>query len=177
MERWAAEALRRALDKVAAQRNLSGYPHIVDHGQWVLTRDGAWTGGFWIGLLWALYEEDGDTTVREQAERLLQGFLTRAGERTNHDLGFMFCPSAVAGWRITGAERYRSGAIEAAVDPAAPVPPERTRDVAPVGETVRADHLRHHEFQRIEPRLVRRLGRRSQGLLDHLPQLARRWRT
>jgi unsaturated chondroitin disaccharide hydrolase len=119
VERWAAEALHRALDKVAAQRNLSGYPHIVDHGQWVLTPDGAWTGGFWIGLLWALYEEGGDATVREQAERLLQGFLKRAGERTNHDLGFMFCPSAVAGWQITGEERYRTAALEAAASLAA----------------------------------------------------------
>ncbi len=114
MERWGEIALQRALDKVAQNLTLAGYPHITEHGRWVTTTDGAWTGGFWIGLLWIAYEERGEPRFRDTAEALLQSFAGRTGERHNHDLGFMFCPSAVAGWRITSEERYRTVALHAA---------------------------------------------------------------
>lgn len=114
MERWGELALQRALDKVAQNRTLVGYPHITQQGRWVTTADGAWTGGFWIGLLWIAYQERGDQRLREAAEALLQKFMQRAHEGHNHDLGFMFCPSAVAGWSITGDERYRETALQAA---------------------------------------------------------------
>ena len=114
MERWGEIALQRALDKVAQNRTLVGYPHITEQGRWVTTSDGAWTGGFWIGLLWIAYEERGDPHFREAAEALLENFMQRAYERHNHDLGFMFCPSAVAGWSITSDERYRETALQAA---------------------------------------------------------------
>ena len=114
MERWGEIALQRALDKVAQYRTLDGYPHITKQGRWMTTADGAWTGGFWIGLLWIAYEEHGDLRFREAAEALLQNFMQRTRERHNHDLGFMFCPSTVAGWSITGEERYREASLQAA---------------------------------------------------------------
>ena len=114
MERWGEVALQRALDKVEQNHTLAAYPHITKQGQWVTTADGAWTGGFWIGLLWIAYEERRDARFREAAETLLQRFTQRASERQNHDLGFMFCPSAVTGWRITGNEHYREAALRAA---------------------------------------------------------------
>jgi unsaturated chondroitin disaccharide hydrolase len=124
MEPWAAIALQRALDKVAQNRMLVGYPHVTKRGQWVTTMDGAWTGGFWIGLLWIAYEERGDSHFRETAEALLQNFMQRAHEQRNHDLGFMFCPSAVAGWSITGDRRYREAALQAAESLTAQFHPE-----------------------------------------------------
>lgn len=114
MERWGEVALQRALDKVAQNRSLTAYPHITKQGRWVTTADGAWTGGFWIGLLWIAYEERRDVRFRDAAETLLQRFMQRAGEQQNHDLGFMFYPSAVIGWRVTGDERYREASLHAA---------------------------------------------------------------
>ena len=114
MESWGEIAWQRALDKVAQNRTLTGYPHITKQGHWVTTTDGAWTGGFWIGLLWILYETHGDMDVRKKAEALLLHFMQRAQEQHNHDLGFMFCPSAVKGWTITGENRYREAALQAA---------------------------------------------------------------
>lgn len=111
---WPAPALERALDTVEAQLDRDGYPHVTDGGRWVRSSDGLWTGGFWIGLLWAGYAERGDRRFRAAAERLLAGLVERAGERHNHDLGMLFCPSAVRGYELTGEPRYRDAAVTAA---------------------------------------------------------------
>ena len=112
--RWLLSALERALDTVEAQLDVAGYPHVTERGRWVRSADGFWTGGFWIGLLWSAYDERGDERFRDAAERLLADFVGRAGERRNHDLGMMFCPSAVRGYELTGDSRYREAALEAA---------------------------------------------------------------
>jgi unsaturated chondroitin disaccharide hydrolase len=111
---WIDDALDRALDSVEARLGDDRYPHITEGGEWVTSEDGLWTGGFWIGLLWAGYEERGDARFRAAAERLLEGFITRSGEEHNHDLGMMFGPSAVRGWELTGNARYRDAAVQAA---------------------------------------------------------------
>lgn len=112
--RWAREALDLALDSVEARLEMESFPHVTERGKWITTPDGAWTGGFWIGLLWTGYEIRGDERFRRSAERLLSRFVKRADERRNHDLGMMFYPSAVTGWELTGNERYRDAAVRAA---------------------------------------------------------------
>jgi unsaturated chondroitin disaccharide hydrolase len=112
--RWLDEALDRALDSVENRLDDDRYPHVTEGGEWVTSDDGLWTGGFWIGLLWAGYEERGDERFRATAERLLEGFITRTGEAHNHDLGMMFGPSAVRGWELTGDVRYRDASLAAA---------------------------------------------------------------
>lgn len=111
---WIETALETALDSVGARIDLDRYPHVTEGGEWVLSDDGFWTGGFWIGLLWAGYEERGDRRFRAAAERLLWRFAARADEPRNHDLGMMFCPSAVTGYELTGDARLRDAALEAA---------------------------------------------------------------
>src|SRR5690554_4356892 len=112
---WLAPALDRALDRVAkSSGELTDFPHITEAGEWVTYPDGVWTGGFWIGQLWLLYRLRRDQGVRLRAEELLERYLPRRQEEQNHDLGMMFYPNAVMGWRLTGEERYRLGAIDAA---------------------------------------------------------------
>lgn len=113
---WITDALGRALDSVEARLDIDGYPHVTENGEWILSDDGFWTGGFWIGLLWAGYEERRDERFREAAERLLEAFVDRARETQNHDLGMMFCPSAVKGYELTGDKRYRAAALTAAAN-------------------------------------------------------------
>ncbi len=113
-EDWATAALGRALDCVAARLGTAGYPHVTQGGQWVTSADGSWTGGFWAGLCWAGYEERGDQQFRSAAERALPPLMGRASEPRNHDLGMMFYPSAVKGFQLTGAPRYRQAALQAA---------------------------------------------------------------
>jgi unsaturated chondroitin disaccharide hydrolase len=113
-EPWVEVALARALDCVAGRLGATGYPHVTRGGRWTTSADGFWTGGFWIGLCWAGYEERREERFRAAAEQALEPFLQRASERHNHDLGMMFCPSAVKGFRLTGEPRYREAALRAA---------------------------------------------------------------
>ncbi len=50
------EAIDRMLMRVrdTAGRVGDGFPHWADpeSGQWTVTADGDWTGGFWVAMLW-----------------------------------------------------------------------------------------------------------------------------
>jgi len=73
-----------------------------------------WTGGFWAGLLWLSYEHDGDQKSLVRAKFFTDRLLPRAHDANNHDLGFMFVPSAIKGWQLGGDEGYRLAAMQAA---------------------------------------------------------------
>ncbi|CQR52441.1 MULTISPECIES: glycoside hydrolase family 88 protein [Haloferax] len=75
-----------------------------------------WTTSFWTGLCWLAYEATGDRTFRDAAEAQLATFERRltAGDVKTHDLGFLYTLSAIAGYRLTDLERYRSAALTAA---------------------------------------------------------------
>lgn len=103
------------IDRIDQQRaRQADFPHITKGGKWVYTEDGVWTGGFWTGLQWLAYSETKDEKFLHEAERLTQRLLPRANDEVNHDLGFMFYPTAVYGWRATGKEEYRAAAVRAA---------------------------------------------------------------
>ncbi len=65
-------------------------------------------------MLWLLYLERRAEWVRREAERWLQRLAPRQTDTTTHDLGFLFEPSFIRGYRITGEPAYRSAAIQAA---------------------------------------------------------------
>ncbi len=112
---WHRRALERALDRVEkTSQELVDFPHVTEKGEWVTHADGVWTGGFWIGQLWLLYQLRRQPEVRQRAIDLLERYLPRRTEQRNHDLGMMFYPSAVVGWRLTGDARYREAGIDAA---------------------------------------------------------------
>lgn len=111
---WLDGSIRRAVD--GTRRLAAGardFPHIVDHGAWQFTRDGVWTGGFWAGCLW-LAVQQGAADLRVPAIAMTERLLPRVHDTRNHDLGFMFYPSAVAAWRATEDLRYLDAAKAAA---------------------------------------------------------------
>jgi unsaturated chondroitin disaccharide hydrolase len=112
---WIDHAIGKA---VARSRGIAGevndFPHITNHGAWQCTPDGVWTGGFWAGILWLAYETDGGDDLRRLAVQFTERLLPRSSDAHNHDLGFMFFPSAIKAWSLTGEERYRKAAILAA---------------------------------------------------------------
>lgn len=65
-----------------------------------------WTNGFWAGMMWQMYRDTGDGRYAEIArftERRLDAcFESFLG--LHHDVGFMWLPSAVADWRLTGSK-------------------------------------------------------------------------
>ncbi|OPH46584.1 glycosyl hydrolase family 88 [Paenibacillus ferrarius] len=75
-----------------------------------------WTNGFWPGMLWHMYQatqEEPYKTAAEGVERRLDAAL-EGFEGLHHDVGFMWLPSAVANYRLTGNERSKTRGLHAA---------------------------------------------------------------
>jgi unsaturated chondroitin disaccharide hydrolase len=112
---WIGEAIATAIartDAIAA--SVTDFPHVTEQGKWSCTPDGVWTGGFWAGLLWLAAERMPTERRSKLARSFTDRLLPRASDTHNHDLGFMFFPSAIKGWQLTGEERYRQAAMNAA---------------------------------------------------------------
>lgn len=75
-----------------------------------------WTNGFWGGLLWLMYEQTGDKRYAEIAniseDKLDEAFDIFYG--LHHDVGFMWVPTSVTNYRLTGNEKSRKRALLAA---------------------------------------------------------------
>lgn len=122
------QALRLALGQLHANLARFGdrFPDdTTQHNQYTLRRygecsDGAnsgWTSGFWTGMLWAAYELSGELAFRDCAAGQLASFEQRLVQRIqveHHDLGFLYMPSSIAAWRITGDREARRVALAAA---------------------------------------------------------------
>lgn len=94
----------------------SGFPHASKGGAYELSGPEWWTSGFWPGLLWLLYGENGSPELKAAAEdcearldKVLDAYL-----RLDHDLGFMWTLTSVANHKITGSEISRIRAMKAA---------------------------------------------------------------
>lgn len=127
---WAEETLVKVREKMewVSEKNMEKIPYTTDANgdyddrsdeskNWNLD-DGLnwWTNGFWGGIMWLLYQ---DTKKEKYAE------IARKSERKmekcfegyyglHHDVGFMFQPTAVADYRITGNEDAKRIAMHAA---------------------------------------------------------------
>ena len=82
------------------------FPEATENGVWNANA-GGWTGGYFAGMLWMMFEATGDSAWLAPASRytwLLESNKTDVG---NIDVGILFYPSFVKGYRVTGDERYR----------------------------------------------------------------------
>lgn len=115
MRAWIDDAIAHAMSRVdGIAEEAVDFPHITEKKQWRSTPDGVWTGGFWAGLLWLAYQRDRQEHRLERAVSFTDRLLPRAGDTHNHDLGFMFFPSAIKGWHLIDEPRYRDRAMDAA---------------------------------------------------------------
>ncbi|MCD8143053.1 MAG: glycoside hydrolase family 88 protein [Clostridiales bacterium] len=76
-----------------------------------------WTCGFWPGEIWLAYERTGEASFREAGLTLVDSFYDRIAQKVevdHHDMGFLYSPSCVAAWLLTGSEKAREAAILAA---------------------------------------------------------------
>ena len=82
-----------------------------------------WTNGFWTGEIWLSYEyarengsEDADS-LKAAGEVQVEDFLHRIDNKImvdHHDMGFLYSPSCVAAYKLTGNQKAREAAIKAA---------------------------------------------------------------
>lgn len=115
------EALYAALkkvDRLIADMNGDFPDHASENNVYLpVKNDKGWNTGFWCGILWLSYEATGDEKYRNAAENLLESFYIRIDEKLGtdtHDLGFIYVPSCVAAYKLTGNERAKEAAIKAA---------------------------------------------------------------
>lgn len=76
-----------------------------------------WTCGFWPGEVWLSYERTGDDAFRACAQTLVESFADRIEQKIevdHHDMGFLYSPSCVAAYKLTGSEQGKRAAILAA---------------------------------------------------------------
>jgi unsaturated chondroitin disaccharide hydrolase len=112
---WIDQAIAQAMERAdGILTEVDDFPHITERKRWVCTPDGVWTGGFWAGILWLCYEQQRTDERLQRAISFTDRLLVRANDTHNHDLGFMFYPSAIKAWQLTGEERYRNAARQAA---------------------------------------------------------------
>ncbi len=122
---WIAEAWSAALGHLERLLRLEGYPTYTRLGRWqVIPRDtprpgfwpaeGGWMVGFLPGMLWLAYQVTGDEQFARQAQAWCRPLAARQHDETTHDLGFVFFPSYVRGFALTGEGWLREGAVAAA---------------------------------------------------------------
>lgn len=86
-----------------------------------------WTTGFWTGQIWLAYEETcreeshaaegAKEALRHAGEVQVESFLDRIMRRVDvdhHDMGFLYSPSCVAAYMLTGNETAKKAALMAA---------------------------------------------------------------
>lgn len=80
-----------------------------------------WTTGFWTGEVWLAYENTHDDAeralFRRAGESQVASFLERINIKHNvdhHDMGFLYIPSCVASYKLTGNPIAYEAALKAA---------------------------------------------------------------
>lgn len=120
----APEEVQEALDG-ACRQVLAALPEFTDKFQMPASENGFykpmgnedWTSGFWTGEIWLAYEHNGAKELRDAAEIQVDSFLERIQNKfqvDHHDMGFLYTPSCVAAYKLTGSEHGKQAAILAA---------------------------------------------------------------
>ena len=116
--------VRSALNHVVAQirNNISKFydrfPAASSNDQiYSASENNDWTNGFWTGQLWLAYEQTKEAVFKEAALYKVPGFRDRLIHRIvvdHHDMGFLYTPSCVAAYKLTGDKLAKETALMAA---------------------------------------------------------------
>nr|WP_245204008.1 glycoside hydrolase family 88 protein [Ammoniphilus resinae] len=91
------------------EESLREFPHITRDGQWLTHENGHWTGGFWVGLLWlkSLYAVESERAqLQTKAAGWAKRLAVRVTDNKTHDQGFIFGPSCILGYHLTGDPEF-----------------------------------------------------------------------
>lgn len=113
-------AINHAIEQV--DRNISvfkgGFPAAASVDNFYpKTENDDWTNGFFTGELWLSYEMTGEKRFKEAALSHVKSFKERIIKRVvvdHHDMGFLYSPSCVAAYKLTGNMEAKEAALLAA---------------------------------------------------------------
>lgn len=127
---WADKIIEKIREKMdwVSEKNQDKIPYTTDafgnyddrsneSKEWSLD-DGLnwWTNGFWGGMMWLMYQdtkEEKYANIAKISEKKLEKCLLDY-YGLHHDVGFMFLPTAVMNFRLTGDENSKKIAMHAA---------------------------------------------------------------
>lgn len=98
----------------AVAPTVTAFPVGTKFEKWAYSQNGDWVGGFWPGTLWMAWLYSADEAFRARALASEAKLAPRQYDTGTHDLGFLFYPSWVTAWRLTGDDAWRTGAVRAA---------------------------------------------------------------
>ncbi len=114
------DALTQASKQVAGNLPVFTYQcqnHSSVHNVYPACENNQWTCGFWPGEVCLAYEYTGDPVFLHAAHILSESFLTRITKKIevdHHDMGFLYTPSCVSLYKLSGSDRARRAALMAA---------------------------------------------------------------
>ncbi len=104
------------LERMGKEHNLD-FPGNIANFKYEYGPNNNWVHGMYTGCYWRAYELTGNKFFKDMAEKLTATFRQRLDDRVgvdDHDVGFVFLPSCVASYRLTGNEADRQTALDAA---------------------------------------------------------------
>ncbi|ASA23488.1 glycoside hydrolase family 88 protein [Paenibacillus donghaensis] len=126
---WLHEVIAKITNKMdlVSERSRNKIPYTVVNGVHddrsvdnpsCLDADGIcwWTNGFWGGILWLMHHETGNEKYQEIA-KISEDKLDECFQQYNglhHDVGFMWLPTSVANYKVTGNQKSKTRALHAA---------------------------------------------------------------
>lgn len=95
--------------------DLTKYPRSADpSGKTTFTDIRDWTGGFWPGCLWYVFEYTGDDKWRDAALKWTNSLRQNQFNTDHHDIGFVMNCSYGNAYRLTGDTAFKSILIQSA---------------------------------------------------------------
>ncbi|MDQ6421415.1 glycoside hydrolase family 88 protein [Paenibacillus sp. LHD-117] len=120
-QNWVENVIAKLTAKMDAvsERSKTKIPYTTKNGKHdnqIETDINWWTNGFWGGMMWLMYHETGAPNYKEIAnfteDALDLCFHQFYG--LHHDVGFMWLPTSVANYKVTGNSESRKRAMHAA---------------------------------------------------------------
>ncbi len=90
------------------------YPRSSKNGNIAYVGIEDWTGGFWPGALWYMYEYTNKPVWKEAAIKWTETLESNQFNTNHHDIGFMMYNSYGNGYRLTHNEKYKDILIQSA---------------------------------------------------------------
>lgn len=112
---WVDEAWFKVKAKIdrTSKKIGANFPHASVNGTYQLEEPYWWTAGFWPGLLWLVYRDTKNESLKliaEQCEEKLDKVITDY-YKLDHDMGFMWTLTSAARYKLLGEEDSKRRAL------------------------------------------------------------------